>query len=330
MGKNVRILVVLLLLALGTGAMWRLTRKPSEPIRISLSPWIGYDTIWVAQELGITAEEGVDVRTLDQVESSGARRAYEKGQVDAFGETLMGLLVANDGPAGEGSAIGVAVLDISNGADMLLARAEFNRVEDLRGRRVAMESGSPDVLLTMAALRAHGMKLEDVVVVNKLQSQLKAAFLAGEVDAACSYPPYSDQLADAVGTKVLFTSVETPGMIVDLLIVREQVVATRRSELQALVRANNRVVKMMLDGDEKVIGMIAKREGEPPEAIRRYAKGLRFPSPREQAEMLAAGGVVDSSLKVSRAALEASKVLTLSSGGKELLSTVIVEPSGKD
>jgi len=315
----------LILVAISAIAAWLSTAKSSPPIRIALNRWIGYDTLWVAQELGITAEEGVQIQVIDQWSLPDSRRTFEKRQVDGFGGTLAELLTANDRPGDESRGRGISVLDVSDGLDVLIAREGLVQFGDLRGKKVGVEVGSTDLLLLATAVQAHGMKLEDVVVVPMRQSRMKSAMSAGQVDAVCTYPPVSTEISNSMQTHVLFSSADAPGRIVDLLIVDEAVLHSSHREFEALVRANQRVVKLLLAGDERVVGLIAGREGVTREELLEMIKKLKFPTPEEQVELLKAGGVVHASLSTARGTLESVKAITPGIATDDFLPTSVVE-----
>jgi NitT/TauT family transport system substrate-binding protein len=323
--------IAAILVATAAIGIWLSTVKSSPPIRISLNRWIGYDTLWVAQQLGITAEEGVQIQVIDQWSTSDSRRTFEKRQVDAFGGTLAELLTANDQPGDESRGRGISVLNVSDGLDVMIAREGLVQFGDLRGKKVGVEVGSTDLLLLATALQAHGMKLEDILVVPTQQSRMKSAMSAGQVDAVCTYPPVSTEISNSTQTHVMFSSADAPGRIVDLLIVDEAALRSRHREFEALVRANQRVVKLLLAGDERVVGLIADREGTTREELLEMIKKLKFPTPKEQVELLKAGGVVHTSLSSARGALESVKAIPPGIATNDFLPTSVVgKLSGSD
>ena len=63
-------------------------QEPRPPLRIAVNVWPGYDTLWLADQLGYTAEEGVAVRILTT--DGAAAAAREAGFVDVRSEGFRG------------------------------------------------------------------------------------------------------------------------------------------------------------------------------------------------------------------------------------------------
>lgn len=69
---------------------------PFAALRVGISPWPGFELIYLAQEQGYFREEGLEVRLLEFSSLSDTRRAYERGQVDIMACTVIEVLQAHD------------------------------------------------------------------------------------------------------------------------------------------------------------------------------------------------------------------------------------------
>ncbi len=156
-------------------------QKPAPPLRIALNAWPGYEFLFLADQLGYFKEEGVDVKLIPFQTLADGRRAFERRQVDVMGGSVVELYTSRD-IAGFEPAV-FLVTDDSNGSDMLLARKEFLDVLSLRGKKLALEIGTLDVLTSANALASAGLTFGDVQVVPMPQPSAIKALLAGEVDA---------------------------------------------------------------------------------------------------------------------------------------------------
>ena len=261
----------------------------SAPLRIAVNVWPGYDTLWLAEQLGFTAAEGLNVRIFTTDSLGASRRLLKLGEADVIGGTLVELISTRRTDGIDARA--VALLDVSLGPDVILGRPGITRFEDLRGRRVGIEPGTSDVLLLAAALRARGLTPEDVKEVPVSHREKAEALRTGAIDAICSYPPESDEARRNAGATVLFSSAEVPGAIVDVLIAPADVVRDRRRQLAALLRANQRAVEA-LRNDPAARRLMAGRGGATEEQLREQLAGLELPALASQPARFGPGGTL--------------------------------------
>jgi NitT/TauT family transport system substrate-binding protein len=88
----------------------------------------------------------------------------------------------------------------------------------------------------LTVLKQAGLTDKDVTVVPMSAGDAGAAFMAGKVDAAVTWEPWLTKGAEADG-KVLVSTKDLPGIIVDSISFREQVVKERPEDIQAFVNA---------------------------------------------------------------------------------------------
>lgn len=277
-------------LLLGLGACRRVS---SEPIKFATNPWPGYDPLYVARDKGYFEEAGLAVNLVDLTSLGASRRAFERGQVDGCGATLVEILLAAD-QAGLRPQI-AAVVDYSDGADMVVGSGGLAGPADLRGRRVAIEPGTLHIQLLALALASASLTVRDVILVPMPQNAMPAAFADGLVAAAVCFPPESNRLLES-GGRVIFHSGQVPGEIVDTLVFEGGFVSRRGADVQAFVSAYHRAIDFMVGNPDEAHGIMARRGGISVEELRATIAGLRYVSRREQPDLLAPGGPVERSL----------------------------------
>lgn len=193
---------------------------PTDVIDVSLAmnPWIAYGLWYIAKARGFDRAHGVSLGfvTLNSVEAF--QSALAAGTVDSGHVALTAAITLQDA----GVAFkAVLFQDISTTGDALIAGAAIRRVEDLRGRRVALPIGTGSELLLRLALEQAGLSPQDVTLVDLPQDQAAIAYIAGHADAAVTYEPY---IANAIkarsGTIRLVTAGAYPGVISDFLVVK--------------------------------------------------------------------------------------------------------------
>lgn len=247
-----RYLLLGLLLLLGACA------EPPAPLRIATNPWPGYEYLYLAEQLKLFAAEGVAVQILQFSSLNDARRAYERGQADGFGGTLVEVLVAKE--QSERSPQIVHVTDYSNGGDVIIAQAAIGEVKQLQGKTVAIEPGTLNTFILARALNRAGLGLDQVKLVSVAQADMFAALQKAEVDAAVSYPPFSIEMLKQTQLKQLFSSREIPGEVLDIIALDTQVIATRKAAIQALLRGLEAAHDYAKAHPEEAFRIMAERE----------------------------------------------------------------------
>jgi len=202
---------------------------------MGIQPWIGYGGWWIAEEQGIFDEHGLDVRLVDFTSDSEVNSALIAGQLEGASvatHTALRLLEL-------GSPIKIVlVLDQSNEADAILAGPGVDSVADLVGKKVAYEEGATSDILLRYALSQEGLTIDDVERVSTPAADAGAAAIAGRVEAAVTYEPYlTAALQQDEDFELIYTAAEKPGLIGDVLVVREDVATERPDQVAALVEA---------------------------------------------------------------------------------------------
>lgn len=277
---------LLLLAAMGLSC----SRKP--PLRIGINAWPGYEFLYLAQVKGFYEQRGVDVHIVEFGSLSDARVALERGQIDGLGTTVVEVLMARAHRTN--SARIVRVVDYSDGADTVIAMAPIASIADLKGRRVGVELGSLGVYLLASALEKHQLSLTDVAMVSQDQVTMVAALREGELDAIVTYPPESLRLlSGGTGARVLFSSAEIPGEIVDVIAFRDEVIQDRLEDVRRVLSAFDDALAFTEQQRAEACAVMARREGltaaEFDEALHH---GLRLLRASEQLRYLGPGGTL--------------------------------------
>lgn len=243
-----------------------------EPLlRIGAHPWPGYELFYLARE-----KHWVDpkaVRLVEMPSASDSIQALFAGSLEGAALTLDEVLsVRADGL----DLKVVTVLDISLGADVLLARPEIRSLQDLRGRRVGVENSATGAVMLEGALETAGLTSRDVIPVYMTIDLHRTAYMDRKVDALVTYEPQKSQLM-SVGARVLFDSSRIPGRIVDVLAVQPQILGDCRAALRQLVAGHFRALKEFSKDPAAVAAQLAPRLQLPPAQVPQAYAGLELP-----------------------------------------------------
>jgi NitT/TauT family transport system substrate-binding protein len=239
-------------------------------VRLGFSAWPGWFPWQVAQEKGIFAKHGLDV-TLTYFESyTDSLNALATGNIDGNSQTLNDTISSLSG--GSEQSI-VLTNDNSTGNDQIIAGPDIAKVEDLRGRKVAVEEGTVDHYLLLLGLQQAGMKPSDIDLQPLLTDAAAAAFASGQVDAVGAFAPFTDTALEREGSKVLFSSAAFPGAIPDHLVMTRSFVEKSPDVVQKLVDAWFETLDYIGTNPDESIAIMAKRAGVSVEDYRTYDAG---------------------------------------------------------
>jgi len=279
------------------------SREKPASLRVGINAWPGYEFLYLAQEKGFYRDEGIEVRIIEFNSLSDSRRAYERGQIDAMGATMIEVLQARENSPRSPQV--VQVVDYSDGADMILARPGITGCASLKGARVGVELASLGIYVLSRGLEKSGLNLADVETVSMDQPAMDEAIRAGKLDAIVTYPPTSVKLLrDSKATNV-FSTAEIPGEVIDVIAVDAEVSRQRPGDVAKLLRAFHRAVAYTRQNPADAYRIMAAREGITAEEFAAaLTDGIHVVSEAEQAAYLQPGGklaaVIDASDRILR------------------------------
>lgn len=245
----------------------------AEPLKLVYSDWPGWVPWEIAKQKGYFDKHGVEVELI-WMDYVAGMDAFAAGQADGVSMTNGDALVI--GATSAKPSVAILINDYSNGNDMLIASPGIESVKDLKGKKVGLEVGFVTHLLLLKALEANGMTESDVTLVNVPTNETPQALASGSVDAIAAWQPSSGLALEMVpGSKALFTSAETPGLIYDVLYVAEESLDARRDDWKKVVHAWYDVVDFMKDpaNKEEMLSILSSRVGLSPEQYEPFLQG---------------------------------------------------------
>jgi NitT/TauT family transport system substrate-binding protein len=240
--------------------------------RMGTEPWLGYGPWILAKEQGMFQRHRVRVAIRTFLTDKGRDTALTEGRLHAANvatHTALAML-------GDGVPIkAVLLLDDSREADAILGGPRVGSVRALRGQRVAFETGSTSEILLRHALDAAGMSLREVRPVR--MARAGQALAAGRVDAAVTYEPYiAAALQRNPRLRLIYSAGADPGLISDVLVVRNSVIRDRPGQVAALVRAWDDAVGLYKADTARSQAIITRAVGASPGALETAFAGVKL------------------------------------------------------
>jgi NitT/TauT family transport system substrate-binding protein len=296
--------------------------KTTPELRIGINAWPGYEYLTLAEQMGYYKDEGVKVKLIPFQTLADGRRAFEKGHIDIMAGTLMEFYSARE-VAGINPVV-FLVTDFSNGGDMLLAHKSITSVADLKGKKLGLESGSVDVLTAANALASAHLTFNDVTLVSLPQPNNIKALLAGDIDAAQTYPPFATKALSNPDIVRLFDTSQTPGDIIDIIFTHRSIVTEHKEGLAKIARAFERAIQYQNTNSEDAIARMAKREGLTPAEFIDALSGLTIINKQQQATYLQEGKLLEL-LTDTHAALTSIGVINSPTCGMECFTDIAIK-----
>lgn len=262
---------------------------PAQPeagtFKLGIEPWLGYGQWHVAAKKGLFAKQGLtDVNLVNFTEDKDINAALASGQLDGANiatHTAMGMVAA-----GLPVKI-VSLLDFSLNADAIIGGKDIKSVADLKGKDVAFEEGTTSDILLNYALSSSGMSMADVKAVPMPAADAGGALIAGRVPVAVTYEPYiSAARKQDPQLSLLFTAGKNPGLVSDVLVVREEVLKSKPGQVLALLKAWDAALKDYKANTAEDQKIIAEAVGSPVGDLLAAFDGVRYYSAGEAKQAL--------------------------------------------
>ena len=288
------------------------SKKPA--IRIASNIWPGYEFLFLARELKYLNKDVVSLVELPS--ASVCLEALSAGTVEGAALTLDEVLTAQS----EGLNLKVvAVLDVSMGADVILAHSGIKTLQDLKGKTVGVEKSAVGAVMLYSALEKAKLKVSDIKIKHLNLNRHRDAYLNKDVDALVTFEPIISQLSKTNPTK-LFSSADIPGRIVDVIAVREEVLDSNPEAVKELVAAHFMALEKFQSTPKTMSVIMASRlKVKPNEVAELYAdielpdvsgnRGLLLGEPakleqsiKELAQIMTRGGLLPENIVIPKIA----------------------------
>ena len=257
--------------------------EPEPALRVGTTVAPGTELLFLARELQLLSAQRV--RLVELLARTDNMRLMEEGRLDALACSLDEMMTLRY--KGVDLRI-VAVLDISQGADALMARAGLSSLAQLRGARVGAEDSVTGSALYDKLMEAADLKAEDAIRVPITTDQSVAMYLSERVDAVLTSEPWVSQL-EALGAVRLYDSSRAPQRFVNVLAVRAEVTG-RLDSLRHLVAAHFQGLTRYRSEPAQAGLVMAPRLLMAPQDVPQAFRGLLLPDLVLNHEMLRQGG----------------------------------------
>lgn len=234
------------------------TAQAIEKMKIGTVVWAGYAPFYVADELDLYKAHGLKVELQFFNDPALIPSAM-------LGSALDGGMLTYDqvvGSVAKGLSHKVVMpIDFSNGGDAIVADKSITSVADFKGKKVGFNPLSPSDFLLAYALKSNGLSDKDISPINMTPEGIPGAMASGSLPIGVTYEPNVSQILGMPGDKyhVVYSSKDAPGLITDVLVFDEKVIAKRPLAIKAMLAGYlDGLAYMQAHPDEsaKIIGKV--------------------------------------------------------------------------
>ncbi len=274
----------------GSLAAWRILN--SQPrLSVAITSWPGFEYLYLAEQRRLGHRYGLDLRVQQYTSIEDQRLAYGRGDVEVIATNLPdAITICQEVPKRCPELF--LVIDQSEGADVIISKSDIGDVRGLVGQTVGLERTVLSEYLLLRAFETKQVPFDQVHLMHEGPSALVSALSKGKVAAIVTYPPHSNLLREDSRYRVLFSSAQIPGEIVDILAVNPAFAKRHPGMIRALVRTWWAAQALARAEPISSQALMAKREQVSPAEFVASERGIRYPTSADQAEMLAPTGSV--------------------------------------
>lgn len=229
-----------------------------DAIKISTLPWPGYAPFYLAEAKNMFSKEGVNVEILSTENDSDRVSSFLQGRTDVIPLTLEMAWLCNQKKL---TSQVVLIINHSYGGDGLVVHKEIKKIKDLVGKKIAVEFNSPVHMFLIYLLNKHKVSLNDIKLVDLKCADAGAAFVSGKVDAAVLWEPYLSNAARANDAKLLITTKQEPNVLLDVLLVKKDLIKNRRKDIIKIINVWFKVVKYIKGHKTDSLTVMANKLG---------------------------------------------------------------------
>jgi NitT/TauT family transport system substrate-binding protein len=267
------LLAVIGILIVGCAPAEELPKTSGEVIKVAKYYWPGQFWIEIADEKGFFDDAGLNVELVDtNSDFFGSLQDMVDGRMDVNQFVLYDLIDFN---AKGADLVSVINVDISAGADTIIAKNEIERVADLRGKKIGLQQETFSEYMLEVVLERNGLTKDDVVCVETKAEDIEP-LVNGEVDALVVFEPFASRAVEKVNGRKIFDTSQIPGLIPDVMAFHKSFIEENPNDVQAYVNVWHRTTEFIKEHPEEAFGIIARIYDIPVEDVRGFTDDVKI------------------------------------------------------
>ncbi|MFS0513373.1 ABC transporter substrate-binding protein [Nostoc sp. UIC 10607] len=211
---------------------WAPTELKRPPLKVIFGSFIGEYPGIIAQEKGFFKAQGVDVELIYKLSPQLEQANFSAGKYDGMTSALGSFIILS---ATNPDIQGVIVIDESTGADVVVAQSQIKTVAELKGKKLGANLGGFSEFFVTEMLKTANLTSDDVNLVKLEALEIPQHLKNNVIQAGHTWEPHVSK-ALKLGGHVLFTSKQTPDLILDIIVFRGETIRDRPEDIRGFVR----------------------------------------------------------------------------------------------
>lgn len=241
--------------------------------------WFGFAPVPVAIAMGYFEEEGLEVTTVYDNDRANVMPALDSGDLDCTMRTISEHM--SRPLTADSNLVVIGTVDVSIGADGVVAAGDIQTVEDLIGKTFAGEINHPGTLMVAHGLAELGHSLNDVDLRLIATDDSAAVFEDSSVAAVATWEPMMSEIvanSSREGAHILLDSSDFNGLITDIIIVRRDDYEANPEKYAKFLRGIYRAVDLFNNDPNKFLEVAAPAFEVEPDQMAIDIQGLTYTS----------------------------------------------------
>lgn len=261
--------------------------RAADTINCVFPFWFGFAPVFVADKNGYFAEEDLTVTWAFDNDRANVLPGLETGSIDCTMRTIGESMARPRTPETSGTIIGT--IDISIGADGVVAGPGIETVADLVGKTFAGEINHPGTVLTQFALSEIGKSVADLDIRLINTDDSIAVFEDESIAAVATWEPMLSQIVNNTsreGSTILLDSGDYEGLITDIILVRTDDYQANPEKYAKFLRGIYRAIDDYIEDPDAFIALSAPEYGVPEAEMKEALAGVKYTTYEETLEYM--------------------------------------------
>ncbi|MGH1392761.1 MAG: ABC transporter substrate-binding protein [Trichormus sp.] len=209
-----------------------LTEFKRPPLKVQFGSFVGEYPGIIAQEKGLFQAQGVDVELIYKPYTKLEQANFNAGKYDGISLSLGSLMILS---TTNPDIQGMIVINESTGADVIVAQSQIQTIADLQGKKLGVNLGSFSEVFVSEMLKSGKLTSDDVNLVQAEALEIPQLLKNNFIQAGHTWQPHVSKAIES-GEHIIFSSKQTPGLILDMIVFRKNTIANRPKDIRAFVR----------------------------------------------------------------------------------------------